>query len=269
MLRSDAPRVAPAATMGSRRGTLALYLAYGAITARALIEYSQGPALGPAAALLAATLALFVLLPRLAGAAPGGSRLLHGLFLVAAAIVVVLALLPPAPDFMTALLVLLSFRAAQVFTGRSLRAWIAVLIVLVAAPLVYLQGPAWGLALSLSSMAGCVVVPAYFIVSRRIEAARAESEALLAELRQAHEKLRAYSLQVAELAATEEHERLAHELHDSVSQTLFSINLTTGAVRLLLEPDPERARAQLERLQALTQSALADMRGFITQLRPG
>ena len=168
-----------------------------------------------------------------------------------------LAVLPPAPDFVNGLLVLLSFRAAHAFGGRTLVVWIAVLLVLVAAPVVYTQGLVWGLALSLAAMAGCVVVPAYAIANRQIEAARVESEALLGDLQEAHRKLQAYSLEAAELATVEERNRLVRELHDSVSQTLFSANLTASAARLLLARDPAQARPQLERLQALSQSALA------------
>jgi hypothetical protein len=54
---------------------------------------------------------------------------------------------------------------------------------------------------------------------------------------------------------------------DSVSQTMFSILLTTRAAQLLLERDPARVRAQLVQLQELVQSALAEMRSLITQLR--
>ncbi|MHB0875943.1 MAG: sensor histidine kinase [Anaerolineae bacterium] len=249
-------------------GGLALYLAYAAIAARALAEYAEDDYLLPAAALLLAFLVLFAALPRLTRLTEGYSWLRHGCFLLASAIAVSLALLPPAPDYVTALLLLLSFRIAHAFRGRALLAWIGAMLSLVPAPLIYVRGLEEGLALGLSTMAGCIVVPAYVIANRQIEAERAESEVLLAELRDAHSRLEAYSLQAAELAALEERGRLARELHDSVSQTLFSLNLTAGAARLLLACDPAQARPQLERLQVLAQSALSDMRGFIAQLRP-
>ncbi len=70
------------------------------------------------------------------------------------------------------------------------------------------------------------------------------------------------------MAALEERNRLARELHDSVSQTLFGIILTARSAQLLLERDPDRLPSELERLQALTQNALAEMRGLIAKLRP-
>ncbi|NTV63465.1 MAG: GAF domain-containing protein, partial [Oscillochloris sp.] len=69
-------------------------------------------------------------------------------------------------------------------------------------------------------------------------------------------------------AVFEERNRLARELHDSVSQQLFSMTLTAQAARAQLEKNPQRAAAQLERLQETATAALAEMRALIFQLRP-
>jgi signal transduction histidine kinase len=71
-----------------------------------------------------------------------------------------------------------------------------------------------------------------------------------------------------ELSTIEERKRLARELHDSVTQTLFSIGLTAEAASALVESSPERARAELETLQELTGTALEEMRSLIFELRP-
>ena len=57
-------------------------------------------------------------------------------------------------------------------------------------------------------------------------------------------------------------------MHDSVSQTMFSILLTAESARLLLDRDAARAREQMDQLQLLTQSALDQMRSLIADLRP-
>jgi len=69
-------------------------------------------------------------------------------------------------------------------------------------------------------------------------------------------------------AVLEERNRLARELHDSVTQQLFSMTLTSQAARAHLEKNPTRAAAQLERLQETATAALAEMRALIFQLRP-
>src|SRR6476646_7981725 len=63
-----------------------------------------------------------------------------------------------------------------------------------------------------------------------------------------------------ELSTIEERKRLARELHDSVTQTLFSIGLTAEAAAELVEADPARARDQLGHLQELTRTAMLEMR---------
>lgn len=74
--------------------------------------------------------------------------------------------------------------------------------------------------------------------------------------------------QASALAALEERNRLARDLHDSVTQTIFSITLTAESARAMMIKKPERVPAQLERLQSLSRSALSEMRALIFQLRP-
>ena len=75
--------------------------------------------------------------------------------------------------------------------------------------------------------------------------------------------------QAGELAAGEERAHLARELHDSVTQALFSMTLVSRSVEMLLDRDPEAARTQLVQLRDLQREALAEMRALIFELRPG
>jgi PAS domain S-box-containing protein len=75
--------------------------------------------------------------------------------------------------------------------------------------------------------------------------------------------------QAAELAASEERSHLASELHDSVTQALFSMTLVTRTLELLLQKDPTRAAEQLDILRELQRDALAEMRSLVFELRPG
>jgi signal transduction histidine kinase len=71
-----------------------------------------------------------------------------------------------------------------------------------------------------------------------------------------------------ELNIVEERNRLARELHDSVSQKLFGLVLTAEAAATLVEHDADGARAEVERLGELAQDALGELRGLIFELRP-
>ena len=71
------------------------------------------------------------------------------------------------------------------------------------------------------------------------------------------------------LAVMEERQRMARELHDSVSQALYSIALGTHTALALLEREnPVRAAKPLEYVLSLTDAALAEMRALIFELRP-
>ncbi len=74
--------------------------------------------------------------------------------------------------------------------------------------------------------------------------------------------------QASQVAALEERNRLARDLHDSVTQTLFSITLTAESAKAMLTRRPEKVEAQVDRLQNLARGALAEMRSLIFQLRP-
>ncbi|OGO40583.1 MAG: hypothetical protein A2Z04_07220 [Chloroflexi bacterium RBG_16_57_9] len=188
------------------------------------------------------------------------TELLHLYFVVQSAIV--LALLAPQPelDFVTALFALLCYQAALVLTGPVHWTWVGLLVLLTGGSLMFYLGPVRGLALGLLPAAVGIVLAAFVAVNAEIETARAQSEALLGEVQARQRQLQAYAGQVEELAALEERNRLARELHDSVSQTMFSIILNTRSTQILLERNPARVKPQLEQLQALTQQALAEMR---------
>jgi PAS domain S-box-containing protein len=69
-------------------------------------------------------------------------------------------------------------------------------------------------------------------------------------------------------AALEERQRLARELHDSVSQALYGIALGTKTARTLLKRDPEGVADPLDYVLSLAEAGLAEMRALIFELRP-
>lgn len=99
----------------------------------------------------------------------------------------------------------------------------------------------------------------------------AEDEELLAILAQhaaiALTNARLYE-RSRELTIAEERSRLAHELHDAVSQKLFSLRLTAQAAAALVDRDPGRAKDELQQVAALAAEAADELRAAVVELRP-
>lgn len=74
--------------------------------------------------------------------------------------------------------------------------------------------------------------------------------------------------QIGEAAAQEERNRLARDLHDSIKQQLFSINVGTATVQERWDRDPEGARKALAEVRRSAREAMVEMQAMLHQLRP-
>jgi signal transduction histidine kinase len=74
--------------------------------------------------------------------------------------------------------------------------------------------------------------------------------------------------QSRQLAVVEERQRIARELHDSVSQALYGILLSASAVRNMLDTDPKEAIEPVDSVVSLASAGLAEMRALLFELRP-
>lgn len=192
----------------------------------------------------------------------------HLYFVFQSLLVLTLVLLRPRFDFIVILYVILSLQSVLIFSNRARWIWVAVLTLLTGVPLMVTLGALLGLALALMPMTIGIVFAAYAAVTQEIETGLRNHQALLADLQVANQQLTASAGRAGELSAIQERNRLARELHDSVSQTIFSISLHTRATQIILEREPDRLQSQLEQLQVLTHNALEEMRGLIAHLRP-
>ena len=75
---------------------------------------------------------------------------------------------------------------------------------------------------------------------------------MLIELKEANQQLQDYTEEAEKFAVAQERNRLARELHDAVTQKIFSLNLKVEAVRILLHKDPARLECELDHLQDLS-----------------
>jgi signal transduction histidine kinase len=183
-------------------------------------------------------------------------------------LVIALTALRPFTDISSLLYVPLCMQALRTFSRRVATIWLIFYTTLLAVTVVLGLGWLEGLALVLLDLAVGGFIISYDFLYARTQADEAESRRLLVDLQTAHGKLQEYAAQAEELAAARERNRLARELHDSVSQAIFSITLTSQSARLLLDREPARVPDQVDRLQTMTEQALAQLRSLIAQLRP-
>jgi signal transduction histidine kinase len=121
-----------------------------------------------------------------------------------------------------------------------------------------------------------VAVGAYRLRVRSVEARSRELETQVRERTAELQREIEQRLQIEEAlreserdqAVAEERGRLARELHDAVTQTLFSASLIAEVLPRIWERNQERGRQQLEEVRTLTRGALAEMRTLLLELRP-
>jgi signal transduction histidine kinase len=116
------------------------------------------------------------------------------------------------------------------------------------------------------------VIGAFYLTEREdLQEFTAEDEELI-QLLAAHAAIAITNARLhersRELSVLSERNRLALELHDVVSQKLFSLVLNAEAAGTLLDRDADAARAQVTRLQELAREALDELRSLIFELRP-
>jgi len=106
-----------------------------------------------------------------------------------------------------------------------------------------------------------------FYIFRRERQSRARAYALSTKLDQANEQLRATYRQAEELAAPQERNRIAREIHDTIGHSLTVVNMQIETARALIASDSEKAAAFLGKAQAVTKKGLSDIRASVASLR--
>ena len=116
------------------------------------------------------------------------------------------------------------------------------------------------------------VIGAFYLTDKLGAPSFSEEDQELIELLAAHAAIAITNARLLEhsreLSAVAERNRLALELHDAVSQKLFSVVLTAEAAATLIDRDTDAAREKVERLRGLAGEALSELRSLIGELRP-
>jgi signal transduction histidine kinase len=112
-----------------------------------------------------------------------------------------------------------------------------------------------------------VVAVVLTLAALRQEADRRKVQQLYDELHTAHQQLQAMQAQASELAVTQERNRLAREIHDSLAHYLTIINVQLEAAEKLGTDQQDRAYQAVRRARRLTLQCLQDVRQSVAALR--
>jgi signal transduction histidine kinase len=242
-------------------------LLFGSVLIRSAIVFRDSPALLPVLAALFIGAALFAVESRIHNRWPIA---LHAYVALQSGLVYWLMTGPgkDEPTFLAVLLIILSMGVVARLPSAWAGVWLGVFTVLIAIPVVraYSLLEGGGFVLLLSAMN--VFFGLYARAVTRAREAWVRNEELVERLSESNEQLLAASAQKEQLAAARARHLLARELHDSVTQTAFSMNLAAQTATLLLERDPARLGAQLDHFERLARTALTQMQTLIAELRP-
>jgi len=239
-------------------------LAVGGIT-RIFVRFHDDP-LWSIAILSGVYLVLLILEPFLIRQ----NRLLTYVYLIIqTTIIATLSLLTPNADFWAALFCPLVVQVMHNFPQRTGFLITGIFTVITSILLLLSLDSEVGIPLIFVYAVIYFLLAAYIAIIREAEAARQQSQQQQSELQSAYQQLQTYTAQAEELAVLQERNRLARELHDSVTQSLHSSTLLAEAgQRVASAGDIERARGYLIRLGEISQQALREMRLLVYELRP-
>jgi signal transduction histidine kinase len=247
---------------------LVSYLIWGSVTLRWILEYVEQN--HPLTWLISVMLLLYGVLLGLEPMITGGSVLGAHLYLAfQTALVFTASLFFYELEYFALLLLPLCGQAVYLLPRLQANRWVILLLVVMFIGQWIQFGGAGGLPFFLLYAAGLVFVAAFSNQVLKTEAARKESERLLYELQEAHQKLQDYARQAERLAVADERNRLARDLHDSVAQTLYGLTLQAEAAARKLEAGEEDIAVNyLRQIRQSAQQTLIETRMLIFDLRP-
>ena len=201
-----------------------------------------------------------------------------GLLFIGRIILIVCIILIEGLDF-TPFLFLIPPYLAVVYFGNKVGYAMAALAIAAYLVPVWLHNPHWYLnpISAFLAIAFCFAVVFVVLMARvvclekagriREQASRIRAEELLAEVEHAHRQLKVYAERVAELAAMEERNRMAREIHDGLGHALMAINVQLEKALVYYDKQPQEALQAMSDAKRVVKEALQDVRRSVHVLR--
>jgi signal transduction histidine kinase len=178
-------------------------------------------------------------------------------------------LIPPNYDFLPILFITLTLTAVMSFGYPAGYFWIAFFILALVYPILDTwEGSIEGY-IMIVVYAGLYLLTGSFANKlRKVEISRKENERLLEKLQNTHRELEEYKAQIEDHAAARTRNQMAQELHDSVTQTIFTVSLAAQSAALKYKKEPSSAREQIDRMVELAGDASEEITDLVSLFRP-
>lgn len=184
-------------------------------------------------------------------------------------IVFALMTIQPDLDFVAVLLIAVSAQIALLPSRRQRIGWFVAEFAVMATGLLLHQDFPRSIAMILLYGAAYLLIASYVTVTEQAEQAEAQSQDLVIELQEANRQLTENAATIEALAVVHERNRLARELHDSVSQSLYGLVLSSEAARRnLASGQVDTSANELDSIAETARAVMAEMRMLIYGLRP-
>jgi len=183
------------------------------------------------------------------------------------AVVTSLLLLRPGSLMLPLLFCVLSMMAPMLVIPRSAALWVTIFILVNTFHCTSFRDYEHGWMVSLPFTVGYIFCGTFAMSLVWTSRAQRRSEALLAELQVAHQQLQAYTDRVEELAVSQERNRLAREMHDTMGHRLTVAAVQLEGAERLIPTNPARAATMVNTVRKEVIEALAELRRTVATLR--
>ncbi len=187
--------------------------------------------------------------------------------IVSLALIVVLLFFTPNSFYVPIMFFVWSVDVMLLFPLRIAALWIAAFSLVVGVYFVLSFGWLEGMRVLLPYSTGYFFFGVFSNSLVRAQAAQAQSQKLLEELRSAHEQLQAYAARVETLAVSQERNRMAREMHDTLGHRLTVASVQLEGAQRLLRENPAKAADMLTTVRTQIKEALKDVRQTVSKLR--
>jgi signal transduction histidine kinase len=188
-------------------------------------------------------------------------------FIVQSLLVCSLMMMYPTWSVFPILFFILSAHAMLAWDEKTGYMWVGIFTLLTGIVFVIFEGTLEGVLSILPFGAGYYFFAFFSTALNEANQARMQSQKLLVELQDAHKKLQDYATQVEELAVSEERNRLAREMHDTLGHRLTVAAVTLEGAQRLIPVEPDRSIEMVATVREEVKDALRELRRTVATLR--